>query len=201
MPAAGGSGAGTAGFCWVDVLLAMALAATMAAMTVPLTARTIEAARARDAAAFVAARIRLARQDAAATGRAVAIVFDEGPRGWGLRVCRDGTGNGVRRADIASGRDRCNAGPWALADLFPRLTVALDPSLPGIDGDDDGGGGEAVRFGRGAMTSCSSGGGCTPGTIFLRGASGDQYAVRVGGTTGRTRALRFDPANATWGPG
>jgi type II secretory pathway pseudopilin PulG len=199
MRAASGSGAGTAGFCWVDVLLAMALAATMAAMAVPLTARTIDATRARDAAAFIAGRIRLARQDAAATGHAVAIVFDEGPRGWSLRVCRDGSGNGVRRADIASGRDRCIAGPWALADLFPRLTVALDASLPGIDNDD--GGGDAVRFGRGAMASCSNDGGCTPGTIFLRGASGDQYAVRVGGTTGRTRTLRFDPATAAWGPG
>ena len=100
MPAAGGSGAGAAGFCWVDVLLATALAATMAAMAVPLTARTIDAARARDAAAFIAGRIRLARQDAAATGHAVAIVFDEGPRGWSLRVCRDGVAAGELRADV-----------------------------------------------------------------------------------------------------
>jgi hypothetical protein len=198
MRPAGGSGAGTAGFCWVDVLLAMALAVTIAAMAVPLTARTIDAARARDAAGFIASRIRLARQQAAATGRAAAVVFDESARGWSLRICVDGNGNGVRRADIASGRDRCTDGPWALADLFPRLSVALDPSLPGID--DEPGGGDAVRFGRGAMASCSTAGGCTPGTLFLRGGLGDQYAVRVGGTTGRTRMLRFDLGAAVWRP-
>lgn len=198
MPSASASGAGTAGFSSIDILLTMALVATMAAMAVPLTARTIDATRARDAAAFIAGRIRLARQDAAATGHAVAIVFDDGPRGWSLRLCHDGNGNGVRRADITSGHDRCHAGPWALADLFPHLTVALDPSLPGID--DDAGGGEAVRFGRGVMASCSAEGGCTPGTIFLRGASGDQYAVRVGGATGRTRALRFDRGTTAWRP-
>jgi type II secretory pathway pseudopilin PulG len=198
MPAASASGAGTAGFSSVDLLITMVSVATMAAMAVPLTARTIDATRARDAAAFIAGRIRLARQNAAATGHAVALVFDEGARGWSVRICHDGNGNGVRRADIASGRDRCQAGPWALADLFPHLSVALDPSLPGID--DDAAGGEAIRFGRGAMASCSADGGCTPGTIFLRGASGDQYAVRVGGTTGRTRMLRFDPGTTTWGP-
>jgi hypothetical protein len=191
-------GTGTAGFCWVDVLLTLVLMMTTAAMAVPLMARTAEATRVRDAAGFVAGRIRLAKQSAAAANRSVAVVFDEGARGWSLRICRDDDGNGVRRADIASGRDRCVEGPWVLADLFPRLTVALDPALPGID--DEPAGGEAVRFGRSAMASCSNAGGCTPGTIFLRGSSGDQYAVRVGGTTGRTRALRFDRGTARWTP-
>jgi type II secretory pathway pseudopilin PulG len=192
----GGEGTSVAGYCWVDVLLAMAIAALVAAMAVPLTARSVDTLRARDAAGFVTARIRAARQQAVASGRGVALVFDETDRGWTVRVCRDGNGNGVRRAEIESRRDECFEGPWRLSDLFPTVRVERDPSLPGLD--DEVGGGGAVRFGHAAMVSCSASGGCTAGTLFVRSGSGEQFAIRVSGVAGRTRLLTFDRGTYRW---
>jgi hypothetical protein len=35
-------------------------------------------------------------------------------------------------------------------------------------------------------------------TIYVRGADGSEYAVRVLGATGRTRVLRYLAASRTW---
>jgi hypothetical protein len=174
----------------------LALATIVAAMAVPLTARSVDAVRARNAAAFVATHVRLARQRAIATARATALVFDAGPLGWNVRVCQDTNGNGVRRADIVANRDGCPEGPWALGTLFPTMRVDVAPDIPGVDGESPSA--DPVRFGRGDMMSCSTSGGCSPGTLFLRAPDGTQYAVRVGGVTGRTRVLRFDRATWRW---
>jgi hypothetical protein len=196
MQGPGGGGHASAGFCWVDLLLALAIVATTAAMAVPLTARSLEAMRARDAAGILAARIRLARQQALTSSHSVAVVFDQGPGGWELRICTDANGNGIRRLEISSGTDPCPEGPWAIATLVPGMAIDVDPSLPGPAGDPSSP--DPVRFGRGNMASCSSSGACSPGTLFLRSASGDQYAVRVAGVTGRTRVLRFDRGAGQW---
>ena len=194
----GGEGTSMAGYCWVDVLLATAIAALVSAMAVPLTARSVDTLRARDAAGFITTRIRGARQQAVASGQGVALVFDESEGGWAVRVCQDGNGNGVRRAEIDSGRDVCPEGPWRLFELFPTVTVGRDPSVPGLD--DEPGDSEAVRFGRAAMISCAPSGGCTAGTVFVRSGAGEQFAVRVSGVAGRTRLLRFDRGIGLWGP-
>lgn len=195
MAAPGGGGVASVGYCWVDVLLAMALAALVAAMAAPLTARTVDAIRSRDAAAFVAGHIRIARQQAVQTTRAVAVVFDREDAGWTFRLCRDGNGNGVRRSELSDGRDTCFSGPWSIGTTFSGASIALDPSVPAID--EEAGGGDAVRFSS-DMSSCTSGGGCTAGTVYVRSAAGDQYAVRVGGTGGRVRTLRFDRGVRRW---
>lgn len=192
----GGGGTATDGFCWVDVLLAMALAALMAAMAVPLTARSLDALRARDAAGFITTRIRLTRQQAVASSAGAALVFDQSFAGWTMRLCRDRNGNGVRRADIDAGRDECPDGPWRLADLFPSMSLGRDATVPGFDAEP--GTADALTLGRADMVSCSTSGGCSTGTIFLQSAAGDQYAVRISGVAGRTRVLRFDRGLGQW---
>lgn len=192
----GGGGRATDGFCWVDVLLAMALAALMAVMAVPLTARSLDSLRARDAAGFLTTRIRLARQQAVASAAGAALVFDQTAAGWTMRVCRDGNGNGVRRTDIAAGRDSCPDAPWRLSDLFPDMFVRRDAAVPGFDAEP--GTTDALALGRADMVSCSPAGGCTTGTVFLHSAGGEQYAVRVSGVAGRTRVLRFDRGLWRW---
>lgn len=192
----GGGGRAADGFCWVDVLLAMALAALMAAMAVPLTARSLDALRARDAAGFIGARIRAARQQAIASSSGMALVFDPSGADWTFRLCRDRNGNGVRRTDIDAGRDDCPEGPWRLSALFPAMSVARDRTMPGFDGEP--GTSDALALGRSNMVSCSTMGGCTTGAVFLQSTSGEQYAIRVSGVAGRTRVLRFDRGRGQW---
>ena len=58
---------------------------------------------------------------------------------------------------------------------------------------------DPVRFGRGDILTFSPLGTASSGTLYLRASrSGEQYAVRVLGVTGRVRVLRFESAAGTW---
>ena len=179
----------------LEVLLAAAFLVSLAGMAVPLTARVADSARARSAASFVAARLRLARAHAVSTRQATALAFDQEGSRWVVRRCIDGNGNGVRRAEMSDGPDTCEA-PRELAHQFSRVVLALGAGVPAVDGDV--GVSAAVRFGRSALASCTPAGSCTPGTVYIRSERGEQFAVRVSGLTGRTRLLRFDTGTRTW---
>jgi hypothetical protein len=148
----------------------------------------------------MASRFRAARQHAAVASASTAIVFSQrdGDGPWLFDVCVDDNGNGVRRTEIADGTDECPEQALDLARMFRGVRVAVDPALPGPDGD--AGTADPVRFGSSDMASFSPSGSGTGGTVFLRSSTGLQYAVRVGNMTGRTRVLRFDPGRRVWGP-
>lgn len=184
------------GVAMVEVLVVAVLVVSMVGMAVPFTTQAADAIEARNAAGFLAGRIRAARQQAVAQNHAVAVVFDQRQGEWAFRLCTDGNDNGVRRADIASGRDVCETEPQRVSDVFPGIRLALAPHVPEIDGGT--GPSEGVRFGTAAMSSCSAIGHCSPGTLYLRSAHGQQFAVRVAGVTGRTRVLRFDSGQRRW---
>jgi type II secretory pathway pseudopilin PulG len=185
-----------AGVTLIELLLVMALALTLTAIVVPLTANEMDAVRASHAASFLAARFQLARTQAVSRTASVAVAFDLTPGGWTIRSCIDGNGNGVRRAEMRSGRDVCFDGPYDIDALFPGIVVGVDPTLRGPDGE--AGSADPVRFGASNMASFSPAGSCTAGTVYLRSAKGVQYAVRVSGVLGRLRLLRYDPASRQW---
>lgn len=180
----------------VELLVVVVLLVSLAAMTVPLTANVVDAGRVRQASSFMASEFRLARHRAIFTERSVGVVFDLTAEGWAIRVCEDGNGNGIRRAELTSGADVCFDGPHLMAALFPTVSVAIDPGIR----DPSGGTGSSdpVRFGRSDLVSFSPNGSCTPGSLYLQSAQGQQYAVRVNGALGRLRVLRYDPAAAVW---
>jgi hypothetical protein len=169
---------------------------TMSALAVPATVSARDEGRVRQAAAFAAARLRDAKQQAVMRTAAIGLVFDRDSTRWTFRLCADGNGNGLRRADIRTGRDTCAGAPVDLAALFPGVTVDVDSTIRGPD--DDPPSADPVRFGSGDMASFSASGGCTAGSLFLRSARGAQYAVRVAGATGRLRVLRYDAPARRW---
>lgn len=184
------------GYSLVELLLVLIAATTFISITLPMTAVTTDAERARHAASFVATRFRLARQQAVARTASVGLVFDQLNGRWVVRVCADANGNGLRRSEVTAGIDRCLDGPHDLETLFPGVRVAVDSSLQGPGGEP--GSPDPVRFGASNIASFSSSGSCTAGSLFLRSARDVQYAVRVAGITGRTRILRYNPAAGTW---
>ncbi len=187
---------GTSGYSLIELLLVLAAATTLASLALPLTSASTDAGKARQAATFVATRLRLARQQAVARTTTVGLVFDMVNGRWSVRVCADGNNNGVRRADIGSGVDRCLEGPYDLETMFPGVRVAVDSSLDGPSGEPPSP--DAVRFGASDIASFSSSGSCTAGSLFLRSSHGVQYAVRVAGVTARTRVLRYNASAGTW---
>jgi type II secretory pathway pseudopilin PulG len=185
-----------AGVSLLELLLVTTLVATIAGVAVPFTARGADALKARQAAGFFAAQVRTVRQRAVTGNRATALVFDQVDGVWVYRICADGNHNGVRRADIAAGRDPCAPPFWAVSQMHPGVRLALDPHVPGID--EPAGRSDGVRFGTASMVSCSAVGHCSSGTLYVRSARGRQLAVRVAGVTGRVRVLKFDSYSGRW---
>ena len=187
----------SAGSSYVEVLVGLAIVSVLVALSVPATAYSIDSSRARDAAGFLAARLRLARQHAVFRNASAGLVFDAVDGRWQIRACQDGNGNGLRRVEMASGVDPCPDGPFDLGRMFPGITIAVDSNLPGPDGEP--GSTDPVRFGASDIASFSPEGSATPGSVYVRSARGLlQYAVRVGNVTGRTRVLRYDTGSQIW---
>ncbi len=189
----------TLGATVTDLVLAMGVVAMLCSLGAPVVAGVVEAARLRQSAGFVATRFRLARAQAAAATTSVAVVFDRRGQTWMFRVCQDGNGNGLRRADIDQGLDPCSEGPHDLAALFPGVQIAADSTLRGPDNEAPSP--DPVRFGASDLASFSPAGTCTAGSLWLRAANGAQYIVRVAGVTGRVRVLRWDAAARSWRQG
>jgi type II secretory pathway pseudopilin PulG len=184
------------GYTTLELLIVATLVIILAALTVPVTSATIDSNRVRHAANFAAARMRYTRQQAVFGNRAFAMVFDSTGGRWQFRVCSDGNYNGVRRLDISLGHDPCIDGPHDIETMFQGTKVAADPAIRGPAGEP--GSSDAVRFGRSNIFSCSLGGSCNAGSLYLQSPGGTQYAVRVFGATGRTRVLRYERATSRW---
>jgi hypothetical protein len=179
-----------------EVLIALTLIFVVAVFAVPTTAASIDAGRVGHAAGVMAARFRLARHEAVSQSRSIGLVFDQLNGRWTFRVCADGNGNGIRRAEIVVGSDPCVEGPIDLEAMFPGIRIDVDQALRGPGGEP--GSPDPVRFGASDLASFSPLGSCTAGTLFLRSPLGAQYAVRIGGATGRARVLRYDRAGGVW---
>jgi Type II transport protein GspH len=180
----------------IDVLVVSAIVIAIAGLSVPASATVVDAGRARQAAAFISSRFRLARIEALNHASNVGVVFDNTPEGWTIRICRDGNRNGLRRADIASGADPCPDGPHHFDAMFPGVRIAIDPTLRGPAGEPPNS--DPVRFGASDMASFAPAGSCTAGSLFLRTNRGQQYAIRIAGMNGRSRVFRYDIGAALW---
>jgi type II secretory pathway pseudopilin PulG len=197
-PRVGGGWQASGGFTGVDVVLALLLATTMAALAAPLATHALDVAAARHAATYLAATLRSVRLRAIASRETTAVVFDQVAGVWGFRVCRDGNANGVRRAEIRAGIDVCEPDRVEVAARFRGIWIGVDGALPGPEGDPASP--DPVRFGAADMASCTPTGGCTPGSVFVRSTAGTQFATRIGGMTGRARVLRYEPGGRRWVP-
>ena len=185
-----------AGFTMVELVAVVTVAVLLASVTIPLSATVVDRGRVKAAAAFVSSRFRLARIEAVNRAANVGVVFDIVNGRWELRACRDGTGNGLRRADIASGADPCFDGPHDFKGMFPGVDIAVDPQLIGPVGEPPNP--DPVRFGTPDIASFSATGNCTAGSLFLRSSKGQQFAVRISGANGRLRVFRYDTTPRVW---
>jgi len=187
-----------AGATLIEVLAVVAVVAVVASVSAPLSATVVDASRARLSTAFIASRFRLARTEAVNKSVNVGVVFDRVNGRWQIRVCRDGTRNGLRRADIGTGADPCFDGPHDFTAMFPAVQIDVDPALVGPAGEPPNP--DPVRFGTSDIASFAPAGSCTAGSLFLRSSRGQQYAVRVAGANARMRVFRYDSGPRTWGP-
>lgn len=186
---------GSDGFSLIELLVVLAIAGVVLALTTPVISGSQDAGDGAAAARHLASVFRRARQEALVEGRHVGVVFDPVPSGWGIRLCRDGNRNGLSRSEIADGIDHCDGPPDTVRGWFPRADIGRAVDVPGPGGDTR----EAVvAFGTARLASFSPSGTSSSGSVTIRTRSGRHWAVRVAGVTGRVRVLRFDTRTRVW---
>jgi prepilin-type N-terminal cleavage/methylation domain-containing protein len=186
-----------AGFTLPELLLTLACAATITGMAVPILSHALDDFRAGMAARYLASRIRNARMDAIKRATAVALKLEPGTPDYTVIPYADGNGNGVRTADIRRGVDPPVGTPEQLGANFPGVHFGLLDGAVDVDGAASGT--DGVRIGSSRILTMSPDGTATAGTLYVRGRHA-QYAVRVLGTTGRTRVLKYRTRDRTWMP-
>ncbi len=176
------------GYTLIDLLFASALIAIVSAIAVPQSLAGVDRARAASAARYLASRMAVARSQAVMRSAHVALWFDEDPSGITFRMFVDGNRNGVRTSDIASDVDPPLDAPARLSDLFPGVAIAMS----------GGAGSDPLRIGSSNLLSFTPLGTASPGSVYVRGRDGSQFAIRVLGATGRVRVQRYVPRTLTW---
>lgn len=177
------------GHTLAEMMIVVVILMTLASLSVAhLKAYSMEA-HMLGAGRLFKAEFRKARSMASRGNVYTAIRFEREHDGDYFSVYTDGNMNGVRTADIRSGRDPRIAGPFRLDGKAPGVRVGINPGVPAIppeSGTLDPG--DPIRFGRSNLLSFSPLGTATPGTFYLAG-EGLQAAVRVTGGSARVRLM------------
>jgi type II secretory pathway pseudopilin PulG len=188
-----------AGFTVVELLLTVAVSATVLALAVPLTSDAIDDMRTAMGARYLAGRIMDARMHAVRRGARIGLRFEAVAADYRFAEYLDGNGNGLRTAEITGGIDQEIASREFLRDHFPGVTFGLQANVPDVDGGRSTSASDGVRIGSSRILTLGPDGTATSGTVYIRGRR-RQYAVRILGATGRTRVLRFEAGVQQWIP-
>jgi prepilin-type N-terminal cleavage/methylation domain-containing protein len=186
----------SSGFTLLEVLLVTSIVATLAMVSIPVTAGALDEIRTAMAARYLEGRIMHARATAVKRSTRVALRFEPVDGDYRFGEFFDGNGNGVRSHEIAAGLDPEIAPSRRLSDFFPGIVFGVQPGVRDVDGAPmttaDG-----LRIGAIRLLTLGPDGTATSGTLYIRGRRG-QYAVRILGATGRTRVLRFHRSTGQW---
>ena len=189
---------GRAGYSLLELVFVMGLVVTVSGMAAPQLLSGLDDHRTAGAARYISARMQRARMDAVMRSIEVAIQFTPTGSGYTYAAYRDGNHNGVRARDILTGADPPVGFTERLPDHFSAVDFGVQAGLPAVDGGTPPGG-DPIKLGTSNLASFSSNGTATSGSVYIRGRHA-QYVVRLFGTTGRVRILKFDWAVNQWKP-
>ena len=184
------------GYTLVEMLVVMCVLTTVIAISIPAMTGAVDAARLRGAAFHVSARLALVRMQAVRRYANVALRFQNRNGEYRYQTFADGDGDGVKTADITSGRDVPLGGDEGLRDNYPGVAFGFLPGCPLVNGGTPDS--NPIRIGNSTLLSFSPAGTATSGTLYLRGRGHRAYALVILGATGRTTLLTCDAASGTW---
>jgi hypothetical protein len=179
----------------------LAIVGLFTAVVVPVTGSSLERGRLRAASRHLGTLFRGLRNEAILLNRRLGVIFDPAD-GYAYSVYLDGNGNGIRRADIASGVDTRLRGPVRIGGEFAGVEVRIGPPPPiplippergRLDGLDD-----PVKFGPSDIVSFAANGDSSSGTVYLSIGAARMAAVRLSAPVGRVHFWEYDPSGHTW---
>lgn len=185
----------------VEILVVLTVTAMMTVVGVPTLAEARRAAALRGVAGKVWGMMVRCRAHAIMRRRSTALVFEqEGADGWRCFIAEDGDGDGLRRADLDSGRDRVIGEVLALDGLTAGLGILTDVPVPDPSGTGLLGGNLAdpVRAGRGDIITFTPRSTATPSSVYLTDRHGRMRVLRVYGGTARVRSLVWREGWPKW---
>jgi Tfp pilus assembly protein FimT len=160
----------------------------MIGVAVPGILAGVDRSRAVAAAHFVSQQCGAARVQAINRSTKVGLQFREQGRDYTIQAFVDSNRNGIRTAEINSGIDVPLGPPTSLSANFPGVRIGVAGSA----------GNDPIRVGASNLLVFSAAGTATPGSVFVLGKDGTQFALRVLGTTARTRLERYDTRTNKW---
>ena len=122
-----------AGFTAVELLLAIAVATTLATMAVPSGLRAVDDYRAHGAAIYLAHRLGQARIEAIKRSAFVGLRFESNGDDYGFAAVVDGNSNGLRTSEIVDGLDFPLGPKEQLRANFSNVTCGILPGVPDAD--------------------------------------------------------------------
>lgn len=183
------------GYSLLELLILIAVLGTLTAISVPMFGNALDRSRLRGAAFHLSARLYLVRSQAVRRHGYVALRFRTVNGVVNFQTFADGDGDGVKSADITSGRDVPLDQPEALEETHAGIAFGFVAGCPLIDGTPASG--NPVRIGTSGLLSYGPGGESTTGTLYIRGR-GEGYAIVMLGATGRTRLLHCSTTSGQW---
>jgi len=188
------------GFSLPEVLVAVTLLGIMVGVSVPLVVQAVARERLRTAGLEMATTLRALRQKAVTRRESVGLKFVRGEEGWTYSLYQDGNSNGIRSADIRSGRDPFLYGPRhpgqgreGIRFGLPTAPIPRIPPSRGVISDP----GDPIKLGRSDILSFSPGGSTSSGTLYLTDGR-EALGIVVYGPTGRVRVFRYDSREKIW---
>ena len=185
------------GFTILELLFTIAIAGTLTTIAVPRGLCALDDFHARSAARYLAQRVAEARITAVRRSAATGLRFEVSTPDYAITTVVDGNHNGLRTIDIQRGVDKTTTPPELLDSHFTGVVFGILNGVPDADGQ-PAGGTDGVRVGVSKLLSMNPDGTCSSGTLYVHGRDRSQYAVRVLGTTGRVRILKYDYAQRRW---
>jgi hypothetical protein len=188
----------SSGTSFVETLFGVGLLAVCVAIALPSLLAGLDEVRTAGAVRYLSAQLQRARMQAIARTADTAVRFTSTNGLYSYGVFVDGNRNGIRTADVDAGIDARLGPPEQLADHFPGVGLGALPGLPPVDVGGTPPGDDPVRLGVSDSLTFTPRGTATAGSLYILGRGRTQYAIRIYGETGRTRALKFHARQRRW---
>jgi type II secretory pathway pseudopilin PulG len=186
----------------VETLVALMLGVVMAGVSLPPLTRVARIAALNRAARHLTTLLMLTRAEAVLHHERRALVFEEtDDGGWRCFRAIDGDGDGVHSDDIEGGRDPIIGEVLAVwKGDRPGLGILSGARIPDPGGHGwlKGDPGDPVRAGRADIITFTPAGTATPCSLYFSDRHDRMRVVRVLGSTGRVRSLRWQRGWTSW---